>query len=58
MDCWRSLSAMIRDVILDRRWTVGGGDSLCLISGERRSVQLEVEELRFGSGRGVGGGVG
>ena len=45
---------MISDVILDRSWTDGGGDSVCPLV-EKRSAQLEVEELGSGSGRDVGG---
>ena len=44
----RTLSAMLGDVLLDRRWR-------CLLLGEERSAQLEVEELGSGSGRDVGG---
>ena len=39
-------------VILDRRWTDGGGDSVCLLV-EKRSVQLEVEELGSGPVRDI-----
>ena len=44
----------IIDVILDRRWTDGGGDSVCLLV-EKRSAQHEVEEIGSGSVRDVGG---
>ena len=32
-------------VIVDRRWSEGGGDSRFLLLGEKISSQLEVEEL-------------
>ena len=48
---------MISDVIHDRSCTDSGGDSVCLLV-EKRSAQLEVEELGSGSGRDVGGGDG
>ena len=45
---------MTSDVILDRSWTDGGGDSVCLLV-EKRSAQLEVEELGSGSVRDIEG---
>ena len=47
---------MLEDVIVDRRWSEGGGDSRCLLLGENRSAQLEVEELGSWCGRDKGGG--
>ena len=37
---WRSLPAMVGDVILDRRWSEGGGDSRRLLLAKKRSAQL------------------
>ncbi len=42
----RSLPAMLGDILVDRRWNQGGGRSRCLLIGEERSAQLEVEEGR------------
>ena len=42
----RSLSAMLGDILVDRRWNEGGGCYRCLLLGEERSAQLEVEEGR------------
>ena len=42
----RSLSAMLGDILVDMRWNEGGGCYRCLLLGEERSAQLEVEEGR------------
>ena len=44
-DEW-SLSAMLGDILVDRRWNEGGGCYRCFLLGEERSAQLEVEEGR------------
>ena len=54
----RSLSAMLGDILVDMRWNEGGGCYRCLLLGEERSAQLEVEEGRRRRRRDVGGGGG